>query len=400
MAAKRLFILTGDYSGDVHAANVVKELRRLQPDIEIAAVGGPNLQALEGVQLISDQSGMGRVGFGSVLGAPYHYFLGKKIIRFLDTFHPDAVLLIDYGGFNLLMAKTLKAKGWKVLYFIPPQVWASRKGRINRIKVSVDHVFCIFPFEEAIYREQQIPVTYVGHPLVGQLPPPEKREAFCQRHGLNPEKSIIGLLPGSRKVEIDYLLKEMVGSSPKILRKCPDAEFVIAKAASLGQKYFDQKFQQAVRHLPQRERKTIRIVNGENHAVLSVSDAVIAASGTVTLEAALYNTPMVITYKLNPIIWAIGSRMMYLPCIGLPNILLDPNNPGIPECLQDKATPNDLAEALLPLLDRKSPEARRQMEGFAQIRRMLSQGGAAANVAKGILREIGAADFTQSVSWL
>lgn len=400
MPAKRLFILTGDYSGDVHAANVVKELRRLQPDMEIAAVGGPNLQAVENVQLISDQSKMGRVGFGSVLGAPYHYFLGRKIVRFLDTFRPDAVLLIDYGGFNLLMAKALKARGWKVLYFIPPQVWASRKSRIRKIKASVDHVFCIFPFEEALYREQQIPVTYVGHPLVGQLPPPEKREAFCHHHGLNPKKPLVGLLPGSRKVEIDYLLKEIIGSIPQILRRCPDAEFVIAKAASLPQDYFDRRFQEAIRHLPQRERKVIRIVNNENHAVLSVSDALIAASGTVTLEAALYNTPMVITYKLNPIIWAIGSRMMYLPCIGLPNILLAPNNPSIPECLQEKANPSDLAEALLPLLNRESSEARRQLEGFSQIRRMLSQGGAAANVAKGILKAIGAGDFTKSVNWL
>src|SRR5262249_37363042 len=120
MASKRLFIITGDYSGDVHAANVVKELRRLQPDMEIAAVGGVSLQALD-VQLLSDQSKMGRVGLGSIWGAPYHYFLGRKILNFLDAFKPDAVLLIDYGAFNLWMAKQLKARGLKVLYFIPPQ---------------------------------------------------------------------------------------------------------------------------------------------------------------------------------------------------------------------------------------------------------------------------------------
>lgn len=399
MASNKLFIITGDYSGDMHAANVVKELRRLQPDIEISAVGGVNLQAL-GVPLLSDQSKMGRVGFGSVLGAPYHFFLGRKILKFLDSFNPDAVLLIDYGVFNLWMAKQLKARGIKVLYFIPPQVWATRKGRIRKIQAGVDHVFCIFPFEKTLYEEHNVPVTYVGHPLVGQLPPPEKREAFCQKHGLSPNKPLIGLLPGSRKVEIDYLLKEMIGTIPLILREKPDAEFIIAKAASLSQAYFDKKFQEAVRHLPAKERKTIRIVDSENHAVLSISDAVIAASGTVTLEAALYGTPMVITYKLNAIIGGIAVRIMYLPSIGLPNILSDPYHPIVPEFLQSNANSQNLAKALIPLLNHQSPEAKKQLEGFAQIRQSLSQGGTATNVAKGILRQIGAADFASSVSFL
>jgi lipid-A-disaccharide synthase len=384
MSVERIFIITGDYSGDVHAANVVKELRRLKPDIEVAAVGGPNLSAL-GVQLLSDQSKMGRVGFGSILGAPYHYFLGRRILKFLRTFKPDAILLIDYGGFNLLMAQALKAEGWKVLYFIPPQVWASRKGRIKKIKAAVDHVFCIFPFEENLYQEHGIPVTYVGHPLVGQLPPPEKRDAFCHRHGLNPEKPLIGLLPGSRKMEIKYLLKELVGTVPLIHQYYPDAEFVIAKAASLSQEFFDRRFFEAIRPLSQQERKLIRVVDGENHAAISVADALIAASGTVTLEAALYNTPLVITYKAHPLIEAIAERVIYLPCIGLPNILTDPDHPIVPECLREKANARHLTKALLPLLNRQSQECRRQLDGFAQIRRNLSRGGAASNVAKGIL---------------
>ncbi|HEY9745195.1 MAG TPA: hypothetical protein V6C99_03140, partial [Oculatellaceae cyanobacterium] len=260
-----------------------------------------------------------------------------------------------------------------------------RKGRIKKIKAAVDHVFCIFPFEENLYQEHGIPVTYVGHPLVGQLPPPEKRDAFCHRHGLNPEKPLIGLLPGSRKMEIKYLLKELVGTVPLIHQYYPDAEFVIAKAASLSQEFFDRRFFEAIRPLSQQERKLIRVVDGENHAAISVADALIAASGTVTLEAALYNTPLVITYKAHPLIEAIAERVIYLPCIGLPNILTDPDHPIVPECLREKANARHLTKALLPLLNRQSQECRRQLDGFAQIRRNLSRGGAASNVAKGIL---------------
>ena len=395
---KRLFIITGDPSGDVHAAHVVKELRRLQPDLEIEAVGGIQLEAL-GVPLLSDQRKLGKIGMGAFASIPYHYFLAQKILKHLKRFQPDAVLLIDYGGFNLRMATRLKAQGLKVLYFIPPQVWASRKGRLRTIKAAVDQVFCIFPFEEAIYQEQGIPVTYVGHPLIGQLPPPEKREAFCHRHGLNPEKTLIGLLPGSRKAEINWLIQDIIGTIPLIHQQIPDAEFVIAKASGLPQDYYDQKFQEAIHRFPQIERKMIRIVDGENHAVLSVADAVIAASGTVTLEAALYNTPMVITYRVHPLLWAIGKYLLYLPCFGLPNILTDPYHPIVPEQFQDEATSQNLANALLPLLNHQSEEAKRQLEGFAKIRQSLSQGGTATNVAKGILQQMGIADFAKSVTW-
>jgi lipid-A-disaccharide synthase len=384
MNTNRLFIITGDYSGDMHAARVVASLRQLQPEIEVAAVGGRHLQA-QGVQMLSDQSRMGRVGFGSVLGAPYHFMLGRKILEFLESFRPSAVLLVDYGVFNLYMAAKLKQRGYQVFYFIPPQVWASRRGRINKIKAYVDHVFCIFPFEEALYQSHGIPVTYVGHPLVGELPPAVERETFCKQHGLRPHHPIMGLFPGSRKLEIDYLLPEIIASIPLIRQLVPYTQFVLAKAGSLDDTYFNKRLQAAFSRLPRHWRSEITVLENKNHAVLSVSDAIIAASGTVTLEAALYGTPMTILYKMNALVFGVGRRFMYMPSIGLPNILTDPYHPVVDELLQEWATPQEIVRSAAPLLDVTSPQWVRQKAAFAKIQAEFNIGNAPENVARQIL---------------
>jgi lipid-A-disaccharide synthase len=392
MVAKRLFIITGDYSGDVHAARVVDALKEREPKLELAAVGGENLRS-RGVQLLSDQSKMGRMGAGSFLGAPYHYMLGKRILRFLKEFKPDAVLLIDYGGFNLWMAGQLKGMGLKVLYFIPPQVWASRRGRLKSIRKNVDHVFCIFPFEKALYEAENIPVTYVGHPLIGELPPASDRDAFCARHGLDANKPILGIFPGSRKMEIDYLLKELIATLPRLHKERPDVQFVLAKAASLAPDYFQKRLAEAWEQagFPEartQERPTLHVVENENHAVLSVSDVLIAKSGTTTLEAALYGTPMAIIYKGHPLIYPLAVWICYLPCIGLPNILTDMKNPPVPELWQGKVNPAQLTETLLPLLNRHSDAFQRQQTAFETIRDIFDVGNAPDNVAAGILERI------------
>ncbi|WP_373533289.1 lipid-A-disaccharide synthase [Vampirovibrio sp.] len=389
MRANRLFLLAGDYSGDMHAAKVVNALRALQPDIQLAAVGGNHLKALQ-VEMLSDQSQMGRVGFGAVLGAWYHYRLGQKILKFLDRFKPDAVLLIDYGGFNLYMAAQLKRRGIRVFYFIPPQVWASRKGRLQKIRANVDHVFCIFPFEKPLYESCGVPVTYVGHPLIGELPPAPQRETFCRELGLDPERPIVALMPGSRKLEIDYLLKAILGSIPLIRHHYPQAQFVLAQAGSLSDDYFLPRFQALWKTVadnsPSKPAGAAPLVlKNRNHALLGVADVMIAASGTVTLEGALYDTPMVLMYKLHPLVYQVVLRLIYLPCMGLPNILTDVNHPIVPELWQTQVQPSAIAQAVLPLLEPGSVQTLRQRNGFAKIRQELNTGGAAQNVAKGIL---------------
>ena len=384
MSNKRLFIVTGDYSGDIHAGHVVQTLKKIDPDVIVAAVGGQNLKKAGGY-LLEDQSQMGRVGFGSVLGAPYHMALGRKVMKFLKDFNPDAVLLIDYGVFNLWLSGQLKKQGYKVYYFIPPQVWASRKGRMKTIEKNIDHVFCIFPFEEIMYNEAGIPATYVGHPLTGELPPPADKTMFCQRHGLDPKKRIVGIFPGSRKMEVDYLLEPLLGAAPKVLDYQPDTQFVLAHASSLEDDYFNERFGKASAAL---EGTPVKVIQNENHAILSVSDVILAASGTVTLEAALYKTPMVIVYKGHPLVYQVIKRVLSLPCIGLPNIINDVNYPIVPELWQDEVSPAIIAQAAKPFFDLKTLAAQNALKGFYHIIDELGQKKAMNIVASQIYQRI------------
>lgn len=395
MAVKRLFIIAGDHSGDIHGANVVRALQRLDSSMHIAAVGGEEIRST-GAYLLADQSAMGRVGFGAITGAPYHYFLGRKILKFLQEFKPDGVLLIDYGGFNLWMAGQLKKRGYKVYYFIPPQVWASRKGRIKKIKETCRRVFCIFPFEEPLYQEAGVPVTFVGHPLAGQLPPPVSRESFCAQNGLDPGRKIIAVLPGSRKSEIGFMLRPVLASLPRLARAYRQAntdealpQFVIARAGSLSHEYLTSCLDQERRALGTlAESGGVSVLDKQTHSLLSVADAAIVKSGTSTLEAALYHTPMVIIYKVHNFVYRIGRKLCYLPVMGLPNILTDMTRPPVPELLQEDLTSENIANTLLPLLDEDSSQRQKQMKAFHSIQQTLGAYQAAEKVAAELIREL------------
>ena len=203
--SKRIFIITGEYSGDMHAANVVKQLRELNSDIEIEAVGGQNLKDL-GVKLFSDHSKMSAMGLSPKI-IWNHYKLGKNLLTYLkETYKPDLVLLVDYGAFNLKMAKYLHKAGIKTNYYIPPQIWASRRWRINTIKKYIDEVLCIFPFEEDLYKSHGIKTKFCGHPLINKMPAPADKQAFFEQYGLDLNKKLVAVFPGSRKFELHYLM--------------------------------------------------------------------------------------------------------------------------------------------------------------------------------------------------
>jgi lipid-A-disaccharide synthase len=395
--ANRVLMLTGDYSGDIHAAAVAKAVRLQNPLAEMSAVGGEQLQA-EGVTLISNQSQMGRLGLGSLLGAPAHWVLGQKILRYAKNWKPNVVLLVDYGMFNLYMARQLKqlakrsGQPLQVFYFIPPQVWASRRHRIKAIQAYVDHVFCIFPFETRLYQSYGIPVSYVGHPLVRELPPPENQQAFCLRYGLDPEAPILGIFPGSRLSEIHFLLDDMIGCASRLKQRLPNIQLVLAKAGSIGDDFLRKKLASACqKHQTTQTALGLTIAERDNHALLSVSTAVLLASGTVTLEAALYKTPMVIAYRLQPWVYAIAMRIMYLKQAGLPNILTNPDiyqpveNPLVPEILQNDLNPDNLLNALLPLFDSQSSACQKQKQAFETIQTLLSSDQSAAEQVAGYI---------------
>ncbi|MDX2084383.1 MAG: lipid-A-disaccharide synthase [Candidatus Melainabacteria bacterium] len=387
---KRVFFITGDYSGDMHASAVVRALRQIDETMHIAGVGGETL-ASAGVYLI--QPPMESASFSPaqyVGGLSRHYRLGKTILKFLSQFEPDAVVLVDYGGFNLWMARRLKQAGYRVFYYIPPQIWASRPWRIRSMLGAVERVFCIFPFEVELYRRHGIPVTYVGHPLVAQLPPPANREDFCRQYGLDAHRPIVGLFPGSRKLELNYLLAPMLAALPLIesayrLQFGVSPQFAICPALSLSKDFFDQALAEAESSsgpLP----SVTQIA--DNHALLSVSNVAIAASGTVTLEAALYKTPTVILYRMNPLMFAIAKPFILTAHIGLPNLLLGPQSAILPELLQEAVTPAKIAEAALPFLDPESAAHTQALAGFQTIAQLLGTDNAAAQVASGLVQAL------------
>ena len=236
---KKVFIITGEYSGDIHASKVAKKLYELNAEIEIEGIGGENLKSA-GVKLFSDQKKMGAVGIS--LGIIYnHILLGKRVVDYITKdYKPDLVILTDYGAFNLNVAKFLKKAGIKTYYYIPPQVWASRKWRINTIKKNIDEVLCIFPFEKEMYESYGIKTHYCGHPLVSQLPQKADRDKFFEKYGLDKTKKLVAIFPGSRKFELKQLMKVFVKTAQNLEKLHPDIQFVISHAPNLSDEVFDK----------------------------------------------------------------------------------------------------------------------------------------------------------------
>lgn len=371
---KKIFIITGEHSGDIHAANVAKHLLELNPDIKIEAIGGKNLRDL-GINLFSDHSKMSAMGLSPKI-IWNHLRLGINLVNYLkNEYKPDLVLLIDYGVFNLKMAKHLKKAGIKTNYYIPPQIWASRKWRINTIKKYVDRVFCIFPFEKDIYESYGIKTTYCGHPLISQLPKKANKEVFFEKHGLDINKKLVSVFPGSRTFELKNLMSLFI-SSAKILKKMhPDLQFVFSQAPNLSDEVYNKFY----------KNSDFKVIKGENQSLLSISDALILASGTVALEAALYNTPMIIAYRGPFLFYLIYLLVRCIKRVSLPNIIA--NKDILPEIIELKAKPDFIAYNIEKLL--YDEEARnKQIEGLKSVKELLSDKNSALEVAKEIVKEL------------
>ena len=341
---KRIFIVTGEHSGDMHASFIVKELKKTNPRLEIEAIGGTCLKN-EGVKLFCDHSKMAVVGLEAVKSIFSHLKLGKNLVNYLkDEYKPDIVLLIDYGGFNLRIAKELKKNGIEIFYYISPQVWASRRGRMDVIKKYISKIMLILPFEENMYQEKGINAEYVGHPLISQLPVPQDKEDFVKENGLDPHKKIVGIFPGSRKMEINNLLPLFLRAAYKINAHAKKVQFCIAQAPNLP----DDVLNKHLDNFAKKNDLDIKVLKNKNHALLANSDAVIAASGTITLEAALYNTPIVISYKVPAVVYLAYLAVRYIKFAALPNIIA--NKEIIKEFIQHRAKPDLIANEILALL--------------------------------------------------
>lgn len=365
---KKVFIITGEVSGDKHASGVARELFRLNPNIEIEGIGGENLRRT-GVKLLSDQKKMGAMGLTPSI-VFNHIQLGLKIIDRLREFKPDLVLLVDYGAFNLTMAKLLKREKIKTFYFIPPQIWASRKWRLKTVKKNVDKVLTIFPFEGEMYDKAGVENVYVGHPLIKELPPPCNKSEFFKRHNLDPEKKLIGVFPGSRMFEIKFLFKIFLKAVKLIEKSRNDVQFVFSHASNLKKDAFNCDY---------------KIINGENHEILSASDALILASGTVALEAALYKTPMIIAYRGPLFFYFIYLLVRSIKKACLVNIITGKDI--VPEFLMFKANAKNIADKINEILTSEK-EQMLQRTGFDEVEKLLSDKHCVEEAAKIINEEL------------
>lgn len=374
---KKLFIITGEYSGDRHAADVVKEIKKISPDMQIEAVGGSNL-ANAGVKLYCDHSKMSAMGFNMSIILS-HINLGKKIATYLkNEYKPDMVLMVDYGGFNLNLSKVLSKYGFKIYYYIPPQIWASRKWRLNTVKKNINKVLTIFPFEKEMYDEIGVDAEFVGHPLLAEIPDKVDKDKFFAQNGFDINRKLVSIFPGSRKFEINNLLTLFLESAKLLKEKNPDIQLALAQAPSIKDELINPV-------LEKYKDLNIKVLKNKNYELLSSSDALILASGTVALEAALYNTPMIISYKGPMFLYLIYMLVRCIKRVCLPNIIM--NQDIVPEILQFKAKPKIIFEEVNKILNDEEHK-NKMIQMLKNVKQKLSTSGAAQKTAEIIANNI------------
>jgi len=337
-------MVAGETSGDLLASRMLSGLRPQVPDALIHGIGGPRM-AEHG--FVSDWP-MDKLAVRGLFEVLAHYREIKGIQNALRdrllAERPAVFIGVDAPDFNLGLELQLKQAGIPTMHFIGPSIWAWRGGRIRKIQKAVSHMLVVFPFEEEIYRQAGIPATYVGHPLAEVIPMEPDVAAARQSLGLSADARVVAILPGSRMSELKYNSVAFVGAAQELLRRDPALRFVAPMAGGRQTQYFRELVAQAgLSHVP------VQVTDGGSHAAMAAADAVLVASGTATLEVALFKKPMVIGYKMLAASWHILRHMGYQPWVGLPNILA--RDFLVPELLQDRATPQALADALWQQLD-------------------------------------------------
>ena len=338
----RLAMVAGEASGDLLAGLLLEGLKARWPDLAAAGIGGPQMAA-QGFEAWWPSDKLAVRGYVEVL-RHYRELVGIRrqlTTRLLDE-RPDAFIGVDAPDFNLDLEARLKAAGTKSIHFICPSIWAWRGERIDKIAKSVDHVLCLFPFEPALLAQHGIAATYVGHPLADAIPLEAPRAAARQALGLSPNERVVALLPGSRRSEIQYIAPLFLQAAARLHRQRPALRFVLPVAPGLRALLEPM--------LPQHAGATpIQLLDGRSHEALAACDVTLIASGTATLEAALFKRPMVIAYRMNALSWQMMRRMQYQAWVGLPNILC--RDFVVPERLQGEADPATLAADVLAWLD-------------------------------------------------
>jgi lipid-A-disaccharide synthase len=337
-------IVAGEASGDLLGSHLIRALKKRRPDLQFIGIAGPKMQA-EGAKSLFPMEQLSVRGYVEVLRhLPGLLNVRKHLKQYFLKNPPDLFIGIDAPDFNFTLERSLKKKGIATVHYVSPSIWAWRRGRIKKIKSAVSHMLALFPFESAIYQDANIPVTYVGHPLADILPMESSMEEARDSLKLNRSGRVIAMLPGSRQSEVKQLANLYVITAKLIAEQQPEITFLVPLITRETRTIFQQALYEN-----NAEELNLQILFGHAHMAMQAANAVIVASGTATLEAALIKRPMVITYRMPALSWQLLKRMNYLPYVGLPNILA--GRFVVPELLQNDATPEKLADATLRLIN-------------------------------------------------
>jgi lipid-A-disaccharide synthase len=365
----RIAMVAGEASGDQLGAHLIAALQARRPGLSFAGIGGPRMAA-QGFEVAVPMDKLAVRGYTEALR---HY---REILRIrrrlgdgLLESRPALFIGVDASEFNLGLEQRLKAAGIPAVHYVSPSVWAWRRWRVHRVARSATHLLAMFPFEPALYEKAGIPVTYVGHPLADLIPMDVDKHAARAQLRLPARKLVVALLPGSRRSELQHMAESFVLAAHRFRQEVPEVHFVCPLATRQTRDLFEQTL-----HLHGRADLPLTLMFGHSHEALAAADIALVASGTATLEAALFKTPMVITYRQSPLSWALQRPMLYLPYVGMPNILAGERL--VPELIQGRATPAALAQALLDLL-RDTGLQQRQVQRFREMHALLRQDNAA-----------------------
>lgn len=374
----KILMIAGEASGDLLGANLARELLRVKPDLKLIAMGGEQMRQA-GVEIIFDNRSMDIIGWWEVIkNIAVIRRAMRKIKHIFQSNPPDLLILIDYPGFNLRIAKLAKQHGVKVLYYVSPQIWAWKYGRIKTIRQCVDHIAVLFAFEEAIYRRENVPVTFVGHPLTSLVQASDSPQTIYDKYGLNPQSPIIALFPGSRRQEVQRLLPIIIAAAKLIRTAIPGVQWVMPLASSLR-----------MADLQPYLTSDIKVVTNDTYNLLSVCTAAIVKSGTGTLEVALSQVPLVIIYKGNFLNYWIARAVVQIKQIGLCNIVAQKSIAK--ELIQTAVTPENIAEETIRLIN-DEPYRAKILADLATLRANMAGKENSQQVAQIALRLLAASD--------
>jgi lipid-A-disaccharide synthase len=369
-SVKKVLLVTGEASGDLHGSHLVKHLKRLDPSLRIYGIGGEELHKA-GMEILFHAQELSVVGIVEVCARlPQIVKAFQTLKREIVSAPPDLLILIDYPDFNLRIAAVARKHGVPVLYYISPQIWAWRQNRVKKIARLVDQMAVVFPFEAPFYEQHGVPVQFVGHPLMDREVPVMDTQALLQQFAMKSQWPIVGLLPGSRKSEIDRLLPVMLGAAVLIHKEFPQAQFIIPVAPGIREEDIKER---VMRH-----GLAVTLVKEQLHQALHICHLVLVASGTATLETALMKKPMIIMYRIALLTYLVGRLMIRVPTIGLANIVA--GRQIVPELIQGDASPQRIFQEAAALLNDAKRMTAMEQE-LARVGELLGSRGASERVA-------------------